>query len=353
MNQVKKLLSAAPMVTLIGAGGCGKTRLALEVAASVACDYSHGTWLVDLAPVSDPHLVASTVARALDVHETENQSFKESISNFLGHKRLLLLLDNCEHVIQSCAELASGLLSRCPELKILATSREPLAIAGETVWRVPSLSLPDKDAIEAEALMQCDAVSLFVARAQSALPSFELAHQNAETMAQICRRLDGIPLAIELAAVRVRALAIDEILDRLDHRFELLSGGLRTAPPRQRTLRATVDWSYELLDAKETALLARLSIFAGGWTLQAAEAVCAESDAGTIGIDSRKVPNLLARLVDKSMVVTEEGRVEQRYHMLETLRQYGLEKLKAAVVEQTVRARHIAWFIELARHSVD
>ncbi len=350
-RQVRGLLSTTPLLTLIGAGGCGKTRLALEVAASVVGGYAHGAWLVDLAAVSDAGRVTSTVARALDLHEAQGQSIEESVLGYLEHKQLLLMLDNCEHVIQSCAELVTNLLGRCPKLKILATSSEPLAVAGETVWRVPSLSVPKMDVMQAAALTRYDAVNLFVERARSALPGFALTDQNSGAVAQICRRLGGIPLALELAAVRVRVLSIESLLARLDHRFELLTGGNRTALPRHRTLRATVDWSYALLDAKEKALLSRLGVFAGSWNLEAAEAVCADPDAGGPGIEGGEISGLLARLVDKSMVVAEDSYTDRRYSMLETIRQYGVEKLEEAGEGGPLRARHGAWFLELAERA--
>jgi non-specific serine/threonine protein kinase len=246
------------------------------VAAELVNGYADGVWLVELAATADPALVPQAVASALNVREDPRRPLHETLSDALAPRELLLLLDNCEHLVTACAVLADNLLRGCPCLQILATSREPLGVPGETVWRVPSLTVPDpRVALGTDEVACYEAVSLFVERARSALPSFALGDLNAATVAELCRRLDGIPLAIELAAARVRALSVEQIAARLNQRFQLLTGGSRVALPRQQTLRATVDWSYSLLSEPERVLLHRLSVFAGGWTLEAVEAVCA------------------------------------------------------------------------------
>jgi predicted ATPase/class 3 adenylate cyclase/Tfp pilus assembly protein PilF len=362
MEQVKQLLSVTRLLTLIGPGGTGKTRLSLHVAADLLDleRFPHGVWLVELAPLADPTLVPQAVAAALGVREGAGRSTLESLKEYLHSKQLLLVLDNCEHLVEACAQLADALLRSCPNLKILASSREALGIGGETIWRVPSLSLPDPGhfAVSAKAgtqsnfvstLSQYEAVRLFIDRAQAALPSFKVTNQNAPAVAQICHRLDGIPLAIELAVARVRALSVEQISARLDDRFRLLTGGSRTALPRQQTLRATIDWSYGLLSEVECVILRRLSVFAGGWTPEAAEAVCAGGD-----IEEYEVLDSLMRLVDKSLVTFEQAEGgeagdpgEGRYRLLETIRQYARDKLlEAGEGEiQRVRDRHMRYFL--------
>src|SRR5579859_796700 len=272
--EIDRLLAGTHLLTLTGSGGTGKTRLSLQAAAALLPDFADGAWLVELAPLADPALVAQSAATALGVRETGGRPMLEALADYLRAKQLLLILDNCEHLVAACAGLAEQLLRQCPRLKILASSREALGIAGETTYPVPSLSLPAAaGGSGAEALSQSEAASLFVDRAQAALPTFALTDDNAAAVATVCRRLDGIPLAIELAAARVRLLRVDEIAARLDDRFRLLTGGSRTALPRQQTLRALIDWSYDLLTEPERALLRRLAVFAGGWTLEAAEAV--------------------------------------------------------------------------------
>jgi class 3 adenylate cyclase len=281
--EVKALLGRTRLLTLTGSGGAGKTRLSLQVAADLLDQYADGVWLAELAPLTDPNLVPQTVAQVLGVREEPGRTITQTLVDYLRPKKLLLLLDNCEHLLTACAQLADTLLRACPDLRILASSREGLNIAGETTYRIPSLSLPPVGAGQSvpstpESLSQYEAVRLFIERAQSAQPSFTVTNQNAPAVAQLCYRLDGIPLAIELAAARVRALPVEQIAARLDDRFRLLTGGSRTALPRQQTLRALIDWSYDLLSPEEQTLLRRLSVFAGGWTLEAAEAVCADPE---------------------------------------------------------------------------
>jgi predicted ATPase/class 3 adenylate cyclase len=349
MQEIKRLLGATSLLTLVGTGGAGKTRLSLQVAADVLETYRDGAWLVELAPLSDPTLVPQTVATALGVREQAGRPAMQTLQEYLRTRTLLLVLDNCEHLVAACTSLADGLLRACPNLKILATSREALGIAGETTWRVPSLSMPDPrqpgfGAAElAAALPQYEAVRLFIDRAVAVSPGFAVTNRNAPAVAQICHRLDGIPLALELAAARVRVLSPEQIAARLDDRLRLLTGGSRTALPRQQTLRALVDWSYDLLSEQERTLLARLSVFAGGWTLEAAEAVCTGE-----GIEDFEILDLLTQLVDKSIVLAARHGGETRSRLLETLRQYGAEKLAASGDLEARQRAHADWFLQVA-----
>lgn len=277
LSDVDSLISKHRLVTFTGSGGTGKTRLSLQAGADLLPEFEDGVWLVELAPLTEAELVPQTVAAALRVREEPGRSLQETLLAFLRDKHLLLILDNCEHLLDATARLADAIGRQCPRVHVVATSREPLAIQGEQVYRVPSLSTPDPKRKESlHALGQYEAVRLFIDRALLAQPSFQVTNENAPAVAQICHRLDGIPLALELAAARVRAMPVETIAARLDDRFRLLTGGSRTALPRQQTLRATIDWSYGLLDEKEKTLLRRLSVFAGGWTLEAAERVCAD-----------------------------------------------------------------------------
>ncbi|MGH2405099.1 MAG: ATP-binding protein, partial [bacterium] len=344
LAEVNRLLPTTPLLTLTGSGGCGKTRLALQVAADVLEEYAEGIWFTDLAPISDPALVPQTVASVLSVHEQPGRSILAALTDYLMPKQLLLVLDNCEHLLAACARLSDALLRACPRLRILATSREGVGIAGELTYRVPSLSVPDlRNPSALNGLVQFGAVRLFVERATFAAPAFRLTPQKALTVAQICARLDGIPLAIELAAVRVKAMGVEQIASRLDDRFHLLTGGSRTALPRQQTLRGAIDWSYDLLPKPEAVLLGRLAVFAGGFRLEAVEAVCAGD-----GVSADDVIELLTHLVEKSLVITEEQDGEEWYRLLETIRQYGLGKLRDAGEEPVLRRRHRDWYLELA-----
>jgi predicted ATPase/DNA-binding XRE family transcriptional regulator len=344
IEEIRDRLAAARLLTLTGAGGCGKTRLALEVAALILAEYPDGVWLAELAPVSDPRLVPSVVATVLGLREEPGQPILDTLLAALRTRRVLLVLDNCEHLVDACARLVEDLLRRCSEVRILATSREALRVPGEVAWRVPSLPFPDPENHQSrETVARSDSVRLFVERAAMTRPDFELTERNSAPIAQICRQLDGMPLAIELAAGRMMSLSPEQIAGRLDQRFRLLSGGSRTALPRQQTLRATVDWSYDLLSEAERALFRRLSVFAGGWTLEAAEAVCVESD-----VSSDDVLGLLLQLVDKSLVQTDETADGwTRYRLLETLRQYGLERLAATSDGRAVEERHTAYYLAL------
>jgi predicted ATPase/class 3 adenylate cyclase len=343
--EIKRLLGAARLVTLTGSGGAGKTRLALQVAANVVEDYPDGVWLAEFAPIADPTLVPKTVASALNVPEQPGQDIAETLVDALRHKALLLVLDNCEHLLAACRDLAQALLRSCSHVRILATSREGLGIPGETLWRVPSLSVPvDIGRLpRPEELVLYDAVRLFVDRAMATSSDFIISNENARAVAQVCQRLDGIPLAIELAAARVKVLAVDQITARLDDRFRLLTGGSRTVLPRQQTLRAAVDWSYLLLAETERVLLRRLSVFAGGWSLDAAEVVC----AGGV-VEATAILDLLGSLVDKSLVLVETHRGEARYRFLETIRQYGWDRLVESKEDAELRNHHRDWYLDLA-----
>ncbi len=272
--ELERLLERTRLLTLTGSGGCGKTRLALQVAAGLLDRYPDGIWLVELASLSDPTLVDHAVATALNIRDQSGRPILAALAKQLQRRYLLLILDNCEHLVEACAGLTETLLRSCPHLCVLATSREGLGVAGETAWRVPSLSLPDPEHLPAlERLIDYEAVRLFVERATAAMRTFTITRRNAPVLVQVCQRLDGIPLAIELAAARIKALSVEQIASRLDDRFRLLAGG-RIALPRHQTLRAAMDWSYQLLSEAERALLRRVSVFAGGFSLEAAEGVC-------------------------------------------------------------------------------
>jgi predicted ATPase/DNA-binding SARP family transcriptional activator/DNA-binding CsgD family transcriptional regulator len=352
MVEVERLLSMTGLLTLTGAGGAGKTRFALALARKLAGTYPDGAWLVELAPLSEPELVERTVAAALGVREQPGRSLTDTLKDSLRVKKLLLVLDNCEHLVEAAALLAEALLDSCPNLKVLATSREALNITGELVWRVSSLSVPDKTGnyysssmTMVEELRRYESVRLFVERARYRRPSFELTSENAGAVAEVCRRLEGIPLAIELGAARVGVLSVEQIAARLKDSLGVLAGGSRTAEPRQRTLRGALEWSFDLLGEPERDLFCQLSVFAGGWTLEAAEAVCSWED-----IEPSEVLDLLSRLVDKSLAKTEiDGPGEElRYGMLEPVRQYGLERLEERGEAETVRRRHAAWCLAFA-----
>jgi len=340
LDELRDLVATTRLLSLNGVGGCGKTRLALQLAAEVLESYPGGAWLAELAPVVDPDRVLATVASALGERDLAGDLI-EAIVNRLGERATLVVLDNCEHLLGPIATLVDTLLRRCPNLTVVATSREPIGVPGETGWRVPSLSAPTPtDSVPIETVSQFDAVRLFVDRATKARPNFRLTNDNAPAVAQICHRLDGIPLAIELAAARVRGLTVEQVAAGLDDRFRLLTGGARTVLPRQQTLQASVDWGYELLSDAERAVFRRLTVFAGGFTLDAAEPVVASD-----GIERVEVLDLLLGLVDKSMVVADDD--TDRYRMLETLRQYGTARLVDAGETAIVRDRHLAWAITL------
>jgi predicted ATPase len=344
IGEIKQALNAYRLVTLIGSGGAGKSRLSLQVGMESLQQFSEGVWLVELAPVTDPALVAQTLLSSFNLREDSHRSTVEVLIDYLRSKTLLIVLDNCEHLIQACAQITGTLLHACPKLRILASSREPLGIEGEMTYRVPSLNTPDPaDLPSLDQLEKVDSIRLFIERAAAAKPGFALTNGNASSIAQICSRLDGIPLAIELAASRVRALTPDQIAARLDDRFRLLTGGSRTALPRQQTLRAMIDWSYSLLSEPEKTLFRRLSVFVGGWTLEAAESICGEKR--NVPENGFEVLDLLTRLVDKSLILTEETADEIRYHRLETIRQYSREKFFETDEVEVIRDRHLDFFV--------
>ena len=349
-REVRRLLAMTGLLTLTGAGGSGKTRLALEVARGLVGAYPDGVWLVELAALSEAALVPQAVARALGVREIPGRSLEDTLADNLRPKRLVLVVDNCEHLIDPVAHLAQVLLSSCPNLRILATSREPLGIRGEAIWTVSPLSMPHAEGVfSVEEVAGTEAVRLFVDRAGSRLLGFELTESNAGAVSRICRKLDGIPLAIELAAARMGALAVEQVAQRLDNSLKLLTGGGRTAGPRQQTLRATLDWSHDLLSEAERRFFGRLSVFAGGFTLEAAEEVCSGE-----GIEHDAVVDLLSRLVDKSLVVAEASPgidVTLRYKMLEPVRQYGHEHLEESGEADRVREVHARYYLALAEES--
>jgi predicted ATPase/class 3 adenylate cyclase len=342
---VAGLLRGTRLVTLCGPGGIGKTRLSLHAAAEVLTDFADGAWMVELAPVANASLVPSTVASVLGVKEQAGRPIVEALARHVADRQLLLILDNCEHVVKACAELASRLLQAGPNLRILASSREPIRVAGETTYPVPALGVPvaspDPDPAT---LSDYESIRLFVDRAVAVQPDFRLGRENAAAIVEICRNLDGIPFAIELAAARVRVLSVNTISARLGDRFRLLTRGDRTALPRQQTLRALIDWSYDLLTEDERALLRRLSVFAGSWTLDAAETVGRDQDAD--GVDM--LENLTA-LVEKSLVSLEASGA--RYRLLESVREYAVERLREAGEEQEARSRHLTFYLALAERA--
>jgi predicted ATPase/DNA-binding CsgD family transcriptional regulator len=340
LAEVEGLLGRTRLLTLVGVGGSGKTRLALRAARLGGGD---GVWWVELASLPDVSLVPRRVASALGVAESPGRATVELLVDHLERKEALLVLDNCEHVIEGCAELADALLRSCPGLKILTTSREPLGVPGEVSWPVPPLSLPEAERGQTPyELLRYEAVGLFVERASAVVPGFVLTEANAPALAELCARLDGMPLAIELAASRVRMLSVGQVLERLDDRLRFLRGN-RTAVPRHRTLGATIDWSHDLLSEPEKILFRRLSVFAGGWTLSAAEEVCAGD-----GIEGDEVLDLLSSLVDKSLVVVVRDDEESRYRMLETVRQYASDTLGESAIKAAVRAGHASFMLDLA-----
>lgn len=331
MDGVRRTLADDRLVTLTGAGGVGKTRLAIQVAGQLAAEFDDSAWYVDLAPITDPDLVPVAMAGALGLADQPSRSTTDTVIRFVGQRQMLVVLDNCEHLLDAIASLTAALLTACPGLTLLATSREPIDVPGEVTWRVPSLSLDD------------DAVALFVDRARRARSDLQVTDDDIETVKEICRRLDGMPLAIELAAARVRALSLDEIVGSLHDRFRLLTGGGRIAVRRQQTLRASVDWSHALLTDSERMLFGRLALFVGGFDLAAARAV-----AGGTGVERFQVLDQLTLLVDKSLVVADNTGGRMRYRLLETVRQYALEKLGESGEADTVRARHRDYYVAMA-----
>jgi non-specific serine/threonine protein kinase len=342
------------LLTLTGAGGCGKTRLALELARALTRDVADGIWLIDLAPLADPERVTHTIAAVVGIREVTQEPIMVTLIRVLAPKRALLVLDNCEHLVDACARATQELLARCPHLTIVVTSREALRIAGEVTWRVPSLSVPPPNARPASTadpvsfLAPFEAAQLFLARTLAIRPSFAVVSSNVRAIAEICRRLDGIPLAIELAAARLGTFSVEQLAARLDQRFQILRQGQRTALPRHQTLAALIGWSYDLLSEPQRILFNRLAVFAGGWTLSAAEAICSADPLAT-----EDIPDVLGQICDKSLALADipPGDGETRYRLLESLREYARERLNASVETNTMRARHAAYHLSLAEQA--
>ncbi|MGH7428600.1 MAG: ATP-binding protein, partial [Candidatus Methylomirabilaceae bacterium] len=348
IKEVTRLLATTRLLTLAGAGGAGKTRLALQVAADLLEEFPDGVWLVEFASLADPALVAQTVAASLGLREHPERPILMIVSDVLQPKRVLLVLDNCEQLVAECARVADHLLRACPQIRVLATSQTSLGVPGEVTFGVPPLSLPDpSQASPADQLAAFEAVRLFADRAVLSKPGFAVTSENARAVAQVVQRLDGIPLAIELAAARVKVMSVQQIADRLDDRFRLLTTGGRTVAPRHQTLQAAMDWSYELLAEPQRVLLRRLSVFSAGWTLEAAETICAGD-----GVEGTQVLDLLAHLVDRSLVLVQETlEGATRYRLLETVRQYGQDRLREAGEEERTRRSHRDWFLLLAERA--
>jgi predicted ATPase/DNA-binding SARP family transcriptional activator len=348
LQEIARLLTSSRLLTLTGPGGVGKTRLAIQTAHTSTKKFKDGVFWVGLVGLSDENLIPQEIAQSLGVREVANEPLIETLKAHLKSKVILLVIDNCEHLIRACAQHVEQLLAACPRLKIMATSIEALSLFNEVIWQVPSLPLPDTQASNSfEELQEFASIKLFDERASTVKAGFALDQKNIISIAQICNRLDGIPLAIELAAARIKVLSVDEIAARLDDRFSLLTAGSRTAIPRHQTLRATIDWSYDLLTDPERVLLRRLSVFAGGFTLEAAEAVCSQ------GMKRSDILDLLGHLVDKSLVIVEADveKGDTRYRLLETIRQYALEKLVQIGETPITRDQHLAFYLDLAERS--
>lgn len=343
IEDLAALLKVKRLVTIVGIGGIGKTRMALQLAASTLDAYPDGTWFVDLAPLTEARLVVGAVASALGIKEESGKPVFDAVLDFVRNRSLLVVLDNCEHLLSACALIAKALAEAGQHVTLIATSREPLHVTGEAIYPIAPLPIPEREP-PLGALTEFASVRLFLDRAAAMLPGFDLTPQNAPAIARICRDLDGIPLAIELAAARVRVMSVQVIADHLADRFRLLKGGDRTVLPRQQTLRATMDWSYSLLTAEEQAVLRRLSAFAGGFTLEAADAVAAGGD-----VPAAAVPEAIAQLIDKSLVAFDAR--NERYSMLETVRQYALERSVEADEETSTRDRHLAHFVALTEQA--
>ncbi|HEX8991642.1 MAG TPA: BTAD domain-containing putative transcriptional regulator [Anaerolineales bacterium] len=347
VQSIKEILSNSRLLTISGAAGSGKTRLAIQAANEMAVSFPDGVWWIDLAALDDERLVATRLAGTLGIPDAGAVTVTEVIMGRLRTSKTLLVFDNCEHLISACAQLVTLLLTACPTLKIMITSRETLGVLGERVWRAPTMSVPDARALAAaDDLMEFDSIRLFVERAIAIRPDFTPDQSNVTAVAEICRRLDGIPLAIEMAAARVSSLSIQDIAARLDERFNLLTTGDRTALPRQQTLRATMDWSFNLLSSDEQDLLCQLSVFAGGFTLEAAESVCTR----TLG-PQNQVVDLLSRLITKSLVTIEARSGQPRFRMLETVLEYAREKLEKTGDADAVREHHLEYFLALAERT--
>ena len=348
LGEITELVRRDALVTLTGTGGCGKTRLALQTAAQMLEEFPDGVWLVELASLTDSTLVINPVAVAVGTRTSQSVLTPEVVEEHIGTGKMLIVLDNCEHLVQACAELVESILQGCHNLHVLATSRQALGLSGETSYRVPSLSAPEPNRnISLKKLAQIESVRLFTERARAVSNTFELNERNAQSVAKICRRLDGIPLALELAASRINVLSPYQIDERLHDRFKILTGGSRTSLMRHQTLRATIDWSYDLLTEFERNLLTRLSVFSGGWTLRAAETICCGGP-----LEESDILDVLGALVDKSLVTMEDGHGgEGRYRLLETIRQYAEEKFAASGLAEKIRGRHRDFYLEMAEEA--
>jgi len=343
IKTVKKLMSESRLLTLIGSGGSGKTRLALQAGADLIDKYINGVWFIDLASIQDGNLLYLKIAESIGLNDQQGKSIEENIYEYIKDKELLIILDNCEHLINECAKLSVKFLHHSSKMKILTTSREALKCQGEILHNVLPLKFPDpKDSSTPEKLVQFEAVRLFIERALSVSPNFRVNNENASALAGICFQLDGIPLAIELAAARVKILPLEKIYEKLSDRFKLLTGGSRTVLPRQQTLSAMIDWSYDLLSEKEKILFERLSVFTGGWTLEAAERICSDEM-----IDEFEVIDILSGLIDKSLVISKESESEIRFSMLVTIRQYALNKIN----EGDIFSKHFLYFREMGNYT--
>ena len=339
MIQLKDLIRQSRLLTISGSGGSGKTRLAMQVGADIIDDFENGVYISELASVSDPAFILQIIINSLGIKEEAGKTLKDSVTGYLKDKKMLIIMDNCEHLINECANLAEHLLIKCPDLKIIATSREALNCRGELTFRLPSLTLPDISVNNTpEQISVYESVRLFIERALAVNPLFRINNDNAPAVSGICNRLDGIPLAIELAAARIKILSVEKIYERLDDRFNLLTGGKRTALPRQQTLRALIDWSYDLLSENEKILWSRLSVFSGGWTLEAAEKVCSDET-----ISKNDILELLSQLSEKSVIIYDE--IKDRYRILESLKQYGIEKLSDG---KEIFLQHLNYFLEMS-----
>jgi len=345
LEELEKLLAQTRVCTITGPGGSGKTRLAIRLAGRVGALYPEGVWFLEFGNVADPALFVQQLALSLDLRESPGRDLLSALSTHLAKKRMLFVFDGCEHLVEAAAQVVDQLLRACPQLAFLVTSQEALNVPGEVAWRIPSLSVPVPESLDFERLRDSEAVRLFVERARLVSSGFDLTPALAPTVGEICRRLDGLPLAIELAAARVRVMPVEDVLRRLEDRFRLLTGGSRTAMARQQTLRATVDWSYQQLGPAEQVLFRRLSVFSGSFALDAAEAICGDDLNG-----SERTLEVLSGLVDRSLVVPNTTQVPARYRLLETLRQYGQERLRDSG-DDDVRRRHAEYFVELAEEA--
>ncbi len=347
ISELQGLLRKNRLVTLTGAGGCGKTRLAMQMVADLVPAYPDGIWLVEFAALADPRLLPHSVAHVLGLKEQPDKALTQTITEYLAPRHLLLILDNAEHLLEACARFADTVLRKCAKVGVLVTSRERLGIAGELTYRVPPLSMScTEQRVTAGRISECESVRLLVERVQLQLPHFVVTEQNAPALGSICRRLEGIPLAIELAAVRVRSMPVEEVSRRLDQRFDLLTGGSRTALPRHRTLRTLIDWSYDLLSDAEQALLCRASVFSGGWTMEAAERVCVGDT-----VDTENLVDVLTSLVDKNLVLAQARHGATRYGLLETVRHYARDRLRERGDDMNLMRRHLDCMLALAQEA--